>query len=306
MRVRERVMAPRTSPLASPLQCDGNDARLFQKRSSVVEVLPPSELHARVFAASSSTNWTTCLAAPSPKRRKELRERTYAGSRRHCGKFRRTRLFPSHEQAELVAAIADTQAMFEGKRWRDGSTTARRSLENDRVMPGRWLQLEAQHDMLGCQRISVHRPSPCGPPVLGHLWEADRRRWSAEAVAVTPKFNELFTRRDEGEGLARRGDHIRHEADLRKSPGPRDRVHELSRATIPPNVRLRHCHPLRNAVRDEDVVPSCRGQQTAAAHDRHRIEHSRCAECGSCGVTSSTRLAVRLERRHPARALKNS
>jgi hypothetical protein len=33
------------------------------------------------------------------------------------GELRRTRLFRSHEQAELVGAVADTRAMFEGKGW---------------------------------------------------------------------------------------------------------------------------------------------------------------------------------------------
>jgi hypothetical protein len=33
------------------------------------------------------------------------------------GDMRKTRLFRSHEQAELVGAIADTQAMFEAKGW---------------------------------------------------------------------------------------------------------------------------------------------------------------------------------------------
>jgi hypothetical protein len=33
------------------------------------------------------------------------------------GEPRKTRLFRSHEQAELVGAIADTRAMFEGKGW---------------------------------------------------------------------------------------------------------------------------------------------------------------------------------------------
>jgi hypothetical protein len=33
------------------------------------------------------------------------------------GDMRKTRLFRSHEQAELVCAIADTRAMFEGKGW---------------------------------------------------------------------------------------------------------------------------------------------------------------------------------------------
>jgi len=33
------------------------------------------------------------------------------------GEWRRTRLFRSHEQAELLGAIADTRAMFEGKGW---------------------------------------------------------------------------------------------------------------------------------------------------------------------------------------------
>jgi hypothetical protein len=33
------------------------------------------------------------------------------------GEWRRSRLFRSHEQAELVGAIADTRAMFEGKGW---------------------------------------------------------------------------------------------------------------------------------------------------------------------------------------------
>jgi hypothetical protein len=33
------------------------------------------------------------------------------------GELRKTRLFRSHEQAELVCAIADTQAMFEGNGW---------------------------------------------------------------------------------------------------------------------------------------------------------------------------------------------
>ena len=33
------------------------------------------------------------------------------------GEMRKTRLFRSHEQAEMVGAIADTRAMFEGKGW---------------------------------------------------------------------------------------------------------------------------------------------------------------------------------------------
>jgi hypothetical protein len=33
------------------------------------------------------------------------------------GEWRNTRLFRSHEQAELVGAIADTRAMFEEKGW---------------------------------------------------------------------------------------------------------------------------------------------------------------------------------------------
>jgi hypothetical protein len=33
------------------------------------------------------------------------------------GELRRTRPFRSHEQEELVVAIADTRAMFEGKGW---------------------------------------------------------------------------------------------------------------------------------------------------------------------------------------------
>jgi hypothetical protein len=33
------------------------------------------------------------------------------------GQWRKTRLFRSHEQAELVGAIADTRTMFEGKGW---------------------------------------------------------------------------------------------------------------------------------------------------------------------------------------------
>jgi hypothetical protein len=33
------------------------------------------------------------------------------------GEWRKTRLFRSHEQAELVGAIADTRTMLEGKGW---------------------------------------------------------------------------------------------------------------------------------------------------------------------------------------------
>ena len=33
------------------------------------------------------------------------------------GELRKTRLFRSHEQAELVGAIADTQTVFEAKGW---------------------------------------------------------------------------------------------------------------------------------------------------------------------------------------------
>jgi hypothetical protein len=33
------------------------------------------------------------------------------------GEWRRSRLFRSHEQAELVGAIADTRATFEAKEW---------------------------------------------------------------------------------------------------------------------------------------------------------------------------------------------
>jgi hypothetical protein len=40
------------------------------------------------------------------------------GDRAHRGReLRKTRLFRSHEQAELAGAIADTRAMFEGKGW---------------------------------------------------------------------------------------------------------------------------------------------------------------------------------------------
>ena len=35
------------------------------------------------------------------------------------GELRKTCLFRSHEQAELVGAIADTRAMFDGKEWPD-------------------------------------------------------------------------------------------------------------------------------------------------------------------------------------------
>jgi len=46
------------------------------------------------------------------------------------GEMRKTRLFRSHEQAELVGAIADTRAMFEGKGGRENDpspcTTSRR------------------------------------------------------------------------------------------------------------------------------------------------------------------------------------
>jgi hypothetical protein len=35
------------------------------------------------------------------------------------GQWRKTRLFRSHEQAELIGAIADTRTMFERKGWRD-------------------------------------------------------------------------------------------------------------------------------------------------------------------------------------------
>ncbi len=34
------------------------------------------------------------------------------------GQWRKTRLFRSHQQAELVGAIADTRAMFEAKGWK--------------------------------------------------------------------------------------------------------------------------------------------------------------------------------------------
>jgi hypothetical protein len=34
-----------------------------------------------------------------------------------AGQWRKTRLFRSHQQAELVGAIADTPTMFEGKGW---------------------------------------------------------------------------------------------------------------------------------------------------------------------------------------------
>jgi hypothetical protein len=34
------------------------------------------------------------------------------------GAWRRTRLFWSHEHAEMVGAIPDTRAMFEGKEWK--------------------------------------------------------------------------------------------------------------------------------------------------------------------------------------------
>ena len=33
------------------------------------------------------------------------------------GELRKTRLFRSHDRAELVGAIADTRTMFEGKGW---------------------------------------------------------------------------------------------------------------------------------------------------------------------------------------------
>jgi hypothetical protein len=37
------------------------------------------------------------------------------------GEFRRSALFRSHEQAELVGAIADTRAMLDGKGGREGA-----------------------------------------------------------------------------------------------------------------------------------------------------------------------------------------
>jgi hypothetical protein len=34
------------------------------------------------------------------------------------GEWLKTRLFRSHEQAELVSAVADTRALFEAKEWK--------------------------------------------------------------------------------------------------------------------------------------------------------------------------------------------
>jgi hypothetical protein len=55
-------------------------------------------------------------------RRDRLRRRAASG-RTSCSLWTdsgaRRGLFRSHEQAELVGAIADTRTMFEGKGWRD-------------------------------------------------------------------------------------------------------------------------------------------------------------------------------------------
>ena len=47
------------------------------------------------------------------------------------GELPKTRLFRSHEQAELVGAIADTRAIFEGKRWADWPLTTRETAARD-------------------------------------------------------------------------------------------------------------------------------------------------------------------------------
>jgi hypothetical protein len=53
--------------------------------------------------------------------REDLEGRRPASAPRWCstvdGEWRRSRLFRSHEQAELSNAIADTRATFEAKGW---------------------------------------------------------------------------------------------------------------------------------------------------------------------------------------------
>lgn len=62
------------------------------------------------------------------------------------------------------------------------------------VMPGRWLQMEAEYGTRGaCKEILKPHPDQWWMPVLTQLWEAGRLKWSAEAVALRPEFETLFT-----------------------------------------------------------------------------------------------------------------
>jgi hypothetical protein len=62
------------------------------------------------------------------------------------------------------------------------------------VVPGRWLQMEAEYGPLGaCQRILQPHPEQWWVPALTRLWEAGRMQWSVEAAALSPEFRGLFT-----------------------------------------------------------------------------------------------------------------
>jgi hypothetical protein len=108
MLVRERVMAPRTSPRASHYNTTG----------TVVEVSAPRELHARVFAALLLAELDNMLAAPSRKPRKNCASVRMRDRADTVASGVGPRLFPSHEQAEWWAQSRDTRAMFEERRWR--------------------------------------------------------------------------------------------------------------------------------------------------------------------------------------------
>jgi hypothetical protein len=64
--------------------------------------------------------------------------------------------------------------------------------------------MEARYETLGaCQEILKPHPDASWMPVLTHLWEAGRLEWSAEAAALRPEFEMLFTSEERAVAKAR-------------------------------------------------------------------------------------------------------
>jgi hypothetical protein len=61
-------------------------------------------------------------------------------------------------------------------------------------MPGRWLQMEAEYGTRGAvNRLMAESQESWWTPILGHLWEAGRLQWSAEAMVLMAESRETFT-----------------------------------------------------------------------------------------------------------------
>ena len=73
-----------------------------------------------------------------------------------------------------------------------------------RVMPGRWLQMEAEHGSLkACKLILTPQPEGWWTEILTSSWERRRLKWSVEAIALNPEFASLFTDQERAVARAR-------------------------------------------------------------------------------------------------------